>query len=106
MMPLYLQAFENFKKSGIDLLGDYRNDFPSKLLYWVDGGFKQSTLDFYQDQEVRTEIYDVIQGMLNKYDLLVTPTLACLPVDNAKDGTVSALPRLMEYPSSPCSDGY
>ena len=52
----------------------------------VDGGFKQSTLDFYQDQEVRTEIYDVIQGMLNKYDLLVTPTLACLPVDNAKDG--------------------
>jgi hypothetical protein len=28
----------------------------------------------------------VIQGILNKYDLLVTPTLACLPVDNAKDG--------------------
>jgi Amidase len=47
---------------------------------------RKSTVGFYQDQEVRTEIYDVIQGILNKYDLLVTPTLACLPVDNAKDG--------------------
>jgi amidase len=56
-----------------------------ELLKWVDG-FKQSTLDFYRDQEVRTEIYDAVQGVLNTYDLLVTPTLACLPVDNAEDG--------------------
>ena len=35
------------------------------------------------DQEMRTEIYDAIQGVLDDYDLLVTPTLACLPVDNA-----------------------
>ena len=85
MMPLYLQAFESFKKNGIDLLRDHRQDFPLELLKWVDG-FKQSTLDFYRDQEVRTEIYDAVQGVLNTYDLLVTPTLACLPVDNAEDG--------------------
>jgi amidase/aspartyl-tRNA(Asn)/glutamyl-tRNA(Gln) amidotransferase subunit A len=85
MMPLYLPAFESFKKNGIDLLRDHRQDFPLELLKWVDG-FKQSTLDFYRDQEVRTEIYDAVQGVLNTYDLLVTPTLACLPVDNAEDG--------------------
>jgi amidase/aspartyl-tRNA(Asn)/glutamyl-tRNA(Gln) amidotransferase subunit A len=45
-----------------------------------------SALDFVQDQEIRTEIYDAIQGVLNRYDLLITPTLACLPVDNADDG--------------------
>jgi amidase len=86
MMPLYLQAFENFKKGGIDLLRDHRGDFPSELLKWVEIGLNQSTLAFYRDLEVRTEIYDAIQGILNTYDLLVTPTLACLPVDNAKDG--------------------
>ena len=85
MMPLYLPAFESFEKNGIDLLRDHRQDFPLELLKWVDG-FKQSTLDFYRDQEVRTEIYDAVQGVLNTYDLLVTPTLACLPVDNAEDG--------------------
>ena len=35
---------------------------------------------------MRTEVYDAIQGVLDRYDLLVTPTLACLPVDNADDG--------------------
>lgn len=85
MMSLYLPAFESFKKNGIDLLRDHRQDFPLELLKRVDG-FKQSTLDFYRDQEVRTEIYDAVQGALNTYDLLVTPTLACLPVDNAEDG--------------------
>ena len=29
---------------------------------------------------------DAIQGVLNRYDLLVTPTLASLPVDNTDDG--------------------
>ena len=45
-----------------------------------------SALDFFKDQEIRSEIYDAIQGVLNRYDLLITPTLACLPVDNADDG--------------------
>ena len=45
-----------------------------------------SAVDFYKDQEIRTEIYDCIQTVFSEYDLLVTPTLACLPVDNAEDG--------------------
>jgi amidase/aspartyl-tRNA(Asn)/glutamyl-tRNA(Gln) amidotransferase subunit A len=48
-----------------------------------------SALDFYQDQEVRTEIYDAIQGVFKDHDLLVTPTLACLPVENADDGNTT-----------------
>jgi amidase/aspartyl-tRNA(Asn)/glutamyl-tRNA(Gln) amidotransferase subunit A len=45
-----------------------------------------SALDYYQDQAIRTEIYNAFQGVLNTYDLLITPTLACLPVDNSNDG--------------------
>ncbi len=39
-----------------------------------------------RDQAMRSEVYDAIQGVLNTYDLLITPTLACLPVDNGTDG--------------------
>jgi amidase/aspartyl-tRNA(Asn)/glutamyl-tRNA(Gln) amidotransferase subunit A len=45
-----------------------------------------SGLDFFRDQAIRTEVYHAVQGVLNTYDLLVTPTLACLPVNNAEDG--------------------
>jgi amidase len=108
MMSLYLPVFERFKKNGIDLLRDHRQDFPLELLKWVDG-FKQSTLDFYRDQEVRTEIYDNVQVVLNTYDLLVTPTLACLPVDNAEDGNTigpSEINGISIDQSIRCSDGY
>jgi amidase/aspartyl-tRNA(Asn)/glutamyl-tRNA(Gln) amidotransferase subunit A len=86
IMPLNLQTFEAFKAGGMDLLGQHRDDFPPQYLRWIEEGRKMSALDFYQDQAKRTEVYDAIQGVLNTYDLLVTPTLACLPVDNRSDG--------------------
>ena len=85
-MLLNLQAFENFKRNGMDLLGDHRDDFPPEYLHWVEEAQRLSALGFYEDQAIRTEIFNAFQGVLNTYDLLVTPTLACLPVDNADDG--------------------
>ena len=38
------------------------------------------------DQRMRTSVHDRIQQVLRSHDLLVTPTLAALPVDNAEDG--------------------
>ena len=35
---------------------------------------------------MRTEVFDALRGVLDRYDLLVSPTLACLAVDNATDG--------------------
>ena len=84
--PIGVVTLENFKRQGIDLLKDHREDLPLEYLEWVDKGYKMSALDFYRDQEVRTEIYDALQGVFANYDLLVTPTLACMPVDNADDG--------------------
>jgi amidase/aspartyl-tRNA(Asn)/glutamyl-tRNA(Gln) amidotransferase subunit A len=79
-------AFEDFKRNGRDLLRDHRDDFPPEFLHWLDIGYRMSLLDFLKDQEIRTEIYDAIQGTLDKFDLLVTPTLACTAVDNTGDG--------------------
>ena len=86
IMPLNLQAFDDMKESGLDLLKDHGADFPPEYLRWIEIGEGLSALDFLKDQAIRTEIYDAIQGLFNNYDLLITPTLACLPVDNADDG--------------------
>lgn len=86
IMPLNVATFENFKRQGMDLLKDHRDDFPPQYLQWVEKGSTMSALDFFRDQEIRTEIYDAIQSVFENYDLLVTPTLASLPVDNAGDG--------------------
>ena len=94
IMPLNLQTLEGFREAGIDVLKDHRDDLPPEYLYWVDRGFKMSALDFFHDQAARTEIYDAFQAVLGKYRLLITPTLACLPVDNATDGNTKGPDRV------------
>ena len=86
IMPVGLAAFANFKRQGIDLLKDHRDDFPAEYLEWADRCQDMKVLDFFRDQEIRSEIFNAIQGVFANYDLLVTPTLACMPVDNATDG--------------------
>ena len=54
-----------------------------------------------RDQEMRTEVYDAIQGVLADYDLLVTPTLACLPVENASDGNTKGPSRIGDVEVDP-----
>jgi amidase len=86
IMPINLQAFEGFKAAGIDVVGDHADDLPPEYRHWLDVGYGMTALDFVRDQELRTEVYDAIQGVFADYDLIVGPTLACLPVDNADDG--------------------
>ena len=89
IIPLSVAACENFKLHGIDLLKDHRDDLPPEYLDWLERAYKWSVLDIIRDQEMRTEVYDPIQSLLENYDLLVTPTLACLPVDNRNDGNTA-----------------
>ncbi|HZC14984.1 MAG TPA: amidase [Thermoleophilaceae bacterium] len=88
-MLLNLQALEGYKRTGVDLLGNHRGDFPPEYLRWVEECQRLPALGFYRDQAIRTEIFDAFQGVLSTYDLLVTPTLACPPVDNAGDGNTA-----------------
>ena len=71
------------KAAGIDLLGQHRDDFPPEYLHWIDVGQKLSAMDVVRDQVIRTEVFDAIQGVLAAHQILVSPTLACMPVDNA-----------------------
>jgi amidase/aspartyl-tRNA(Asn)/glutamyl-tRNA(Gln) amidotransferase subunit A len=86
MMPLNLGAFDAVKAGGLDLLRDHRDDFPPEYLRWIEIGRTQTAADLRADQAIRSEVYDAIQGVLAAHTILVTPTLAAMPVKNATDG--------------------
>jgi amidase/aspartyl-tRNA(Asn)/glutamyl-tRNA(Gln) amidotransferase subunit A len=86
IMPLNISGLEGLKAAGIDLMKDHPDDLPPEYRRWIEIGYGMSVMDVWNDQSIRTEIYDAIESVLQNYDLLVTPTLACLPVKNANDG--------------------
>jgi amidase/aspartyl-tRNA(Asn)/glutamyl-tRNA(Gln) amidotransferase subunit A len=86
LSPANVQALDDFKAAGIDLLGTHREDFPPELLAWIEKARTLSAVSHFKDQAVRTEVYDAIQKVFVTHDLLVSPTLACLPVLNADNG--------------------
>ncbi len=86
IMPLNIRSLEVMKNFNFDLLGNHSEDFPPEYLKWIEIGKRMSATDFFEDQEKRSSIFDKIQNILNKFDLLITPTLACLPVLNGVDG--------------------
>jgi amidase/aspartyl-tRNA(Asn)/glutamyl-tRNA(Gln) amidotransferase subunit A len=99
--PLNLGGLEGMKAAGIDLLGKHRDDFPPEYLRWIDAGAKLTAMDLFRGQMIRTEIYDALQGALDTHDLLVTPTLACMPVDNAGDGNTMGPHSIEGQPVDP-----
>jgi amidase/aspartyl-tRNA(Asn)/glutamyl-tRNA(Gln) amidotransferase subunit A len=44
---------------------------------------------------MRTHVYDQLQHVMRSHDLLISPTLSCLPVANADDGNTMG-PRSIE----------
>jgi len=80
------QAADGFKTEGIDLLGSHRDQISPEFAASLELGWSQSALDYRRDDVIRTEVLDALQDVFDDYDILVCPTLAGLPVDNATDG--------------------
>ena len=80
------QSADGFKDQGFDLLGDLRSEISPQFAASLELGHTLSALDYRHDDVIRTEVLDGLQDVFDRYDLLVCPTLAALPVDNAKDG--------------------
>jgi Asp-tRNA(Asn)/Glu-tRNA(Gln) amidotransferase A subunit family amidase len=80
------QSAEGFKAEGIDLLGSHRDQVPPEFAASLELGWTQSAIDYRRDDVIRTEVLDALQDVFDRYDILVSPTLAALPVDNAGNG--------------------
>lgn len=86
IMPLNISGLEGLKAAGVDLMRDHPEDLPPEYRHWIEIGYGLSALDVWNDMVMRTEVYDAIESVLQHHDLLVSPTLACLPVKNTNDG--------------------
>lgn len=86
MMPLNLGTLEAVKAGGLDLLKDHRDHFPPEYLRWIEIGQSMTISDLARDQAIRSEVYDAMQAVFARYDLIVTPTVGSLPVRNRDDG--------------------
>ena len=82
--PLNVDTLDGLAAAGFDLLGEHRADLPEPYLRWIEEAQRTSLRQYAAHQAVRTEVFDMVQGVLATHDLLVTPTLACLPVPNAE----------------------
>jgi amidase len=82
---MQVAALEGFKRQGIDLQRDHRDDLPPEVWHWDEIGRKLTAAQYLSDQVVRSEVFNALRAVLDRYDLLVSPTLACLAVDNAAD---------------------
>jgi amidase len=101
MMPLNLGALEAVKAGGLDLLRDHRFDFPPEYLHWIEVGRTMTIADLNRDQAIRSEIYDLVQAVFARYDLIVTPTLAAMPVANRDDGNTVGPSEVNGVPVDP-----
>lgn len=86
MVPLNIANIDKLRGSGIDLFGAHRSSLSTEYLERIEGGDRFTIMDIARDQVMRTVVTDAIERVFESYDLLVTPTVAALPVDNAHDG--------------------
>lgn len=86
IMAVNHAGFADLRAGGIDVLGAHRDDLPPEYLHWIDATAGRTLADASRDEQMRTEVFDAVQGVFADHDLLVSPTLAALPVDNVDDG--------------------
>lgn len=83
----YAETAENLASDhGIDVTGADRDKFPNELIGFVEYGRSLSGLDVAMTGKQRTRIHNRIQAVFEKYDLLVTPTVAVPPFPNGELG--------------------
>ena len=77
---------ELYKREGLDLVKDHRDELPEEFIYWNDIAVKSDIFDYYNINLARTDILDAQQDIFDKYDIIISPTATCLPVENGLDG--------------------
>lgn len=73
------------KAAGWNYLEEHPEDFPEEFIYWKQICDNLGIEDLYEFNLVRTDILDNFENVFDKYDLIISPVMCCLPVKNAAD---------------------
>jgi amidase/aspartyl-tRNA(Asn)/glutamyl-tRNA(Gln) amidotransferase subunit A len=82
---LYATDAAMFLRDGIDLLGEHRHEMTPELVDLMELGQRMSAVEYRLGDVVRTEVLDVIEQVFRRVDVIVSPTVSVLPVENAED---------------------
>lgn len=72
---------------GVDYTGAHRDQTTEDFAELIEQGRAYSAVEYKGYDSQRTALFESIQSVLAEYDVLVAPTLAVPPVENADDGT-------------------
>ena len=76
----------HWKQEGIDLLGEHAEKLTPQFRQMLIDAQSISAVDHALDDLLRTGVFVGLQALFERYDLIVSPTLAIAPVRNAFDG--------------------
>ena len=82
----YAAIAHHWKQEGIDLLGEHAEKLTPQFRQMMIDAQKISAVDHALDDVLRTGVFDGLQAVFERYDLIVSPTLAIPSVANAADG--------------------
>ena len=86
------------KAKGLDYLTEHKADFPQEFIYWKNVCDKLTIEDLYKFNLARTDVLDNFEDQFEKYDLIISPVLCCLPVKNSNDGNTKGPKVLNGHP--------
>lgn len=79
-------AIEGLAAQGVDVRSACPDELPAPMTHWVDTVSSMPVARLLRDQTARSRIFDAFERAFTEIDLLVAPTLACMPVPNRDDG--------------------
>ena len=82
VLPAHVATLRALGAQGLDVT----EELPPAHRRWLEVGERLTIGDTVRDQVLRTEVFDALTTVFATYDLLVGPTLCCLPPLNADDG--------------------
>ena len=75
-----------WKQAGLDLVSEYSEYLPEEFIKFNDKASQMSIFDFRKFNEIRTDILDNFQTILDKYDAIISPTAVCEPLKIDENG--------------------
>jgi len=83
----YAETAATLKETeGVDYLGEHRGEATPEFVDLIEAGREYGAVEYKRADAVRTAVFDAVQSVLSTHDVLVAPTLAVPPVENADDG--------------------
>jgi Asp-tRNA(Asn)/Glu-tRNA(Gln) amidotransferase A subunit family amidase len=76
----------HWKQEGVDLLGEHSEKLTPQFRQMLIDAETILAVDHALDDVLRTGVFVGLQSVFERYDLIVSPTLAIPPVRNASDG--------------------